>query len=237
MKIATAMAKTNKYAVSASGDSAEVVERPLGGLSVLVVDGQGSGQGAKRLSTAIVGRAAAMINDGARDGAVARTVHDWLFAQRQGKVSASLIILSVATDTDTLVITRSGNCPALVWTGSRVLSFEEQSPPLGFYRYSRPQVDQVDLRPGMAVAGFTDGILNAGSRNGKQMPFASWAELFSRACNQTLQPEDIAEAMLQHALELDDGRPGDDMTVIVMSLLDVAGGNVRRLRVEYPLGD
>ena len=89
----------------------------------------------------------------------------------------------------------------------------------------------------IAVVGFTDGILNAGSRNGKQMPFASWAELFSRACNQTLQPEAIAEAMLQHALELDDGRPGDDMTVIVMSLLDVAEGNVRRLRVEYPLGD
>ncbi len=237
MKIATAMAKTSKYAVSTSGDSAEVVERPLGGLSVLVVDGQGSGQGAKRLSTAIVGRAAAMINDGARDGAVARTVHDWLFAQRQGKVSASMIILSVATDTDTLVITRSGNCPALVWKQSRVLSFDEQSPPLGFYRYSRPQVDQVQLEPGMAVVGFTDGILNSGSRSGQQMPFSAWAECFSRACNQNMQPEDIAETLLQRALDLDDGRPGDDMTVIVMSLPDVPGDSIRRLRVEYPLGD
>lgn len=235
MRIAAAVAKTHKYAVKSGGDSAEVVERPLGGLSVLVVDGQGSGPGAKRLSIALAGRATSMINDGARDGAVARAVHDWLYAQRQGRVSATMTILSAATDTDTLVITRSGHCPAVVWTEGETKCYAEPGTPLGFYRYSRPLVDQVPLRPGMVAVSFSDGILSAGSRRRQQPTIGNWVSFVDATCRDTLQPEAVAEAVLQHALDLDDGRAGDDMTVIVLSLLDIPGDAIRRLRVEYPL--
>ena len=49
-EIQIAVAKTNKYASSESGDTVELVERPTGGFSVVLVDGQGSGQPAKTLS-------------------------------------------------------------------------------------------------------------------------------------------------------------------------------------------
>lgn len=235
MRIAAAVAKTHKYAVRSSGDSAEVVERPMGGLSVLVVDGQGSGSGAKRLSIALAGRAAAMINDGARDGAVARTAHDWLFAQHQGRVSATLTILSAATDTETLVITRSGNCPAVVWTGEETLCFDQIGTPLGFNRYSRPLVDQVPLQPGMVAVSFSDGIFAAGSRRDGAADIQRWAQLISMYCRQGCQPEAVAEYVLQEAMAMDQGRPWDDMTAIVLSLLNEPGDEIRRLRVEYPL--
>ena len=45
LTIDVAIAKTHKYASRDSGDTAEVVERPGGGLTLLVVDGQGSGRG------------------------------------------------------------------------------------------------------------------------------------------------------------------------------------------------
>src|SRR5918997_1197746 len=44
------IAKVAKYAVRDSGDTVEVVERPGGGISVVLVDGQGSGAAAKALS-------------------------------------------------------------------------------------------------------------------------------------------------------------------------------------------
>ena len=47
MEIQIAVAKTNKYASMESGDTLEVVERPNGGLSVVLSDGQTSGKGAK----------------------------------------------------------------------------------------------------------------------------------------------------------------------------------------------
>ena len=55
------IAKTNKYASRESGDTAELVERPAGGLSVVVVDGQGSGQAAKTLSLLISSKAVALL--------------------------------------------------------------------------------------------------------------------------------------------------------------------------------
>ena len=66
------IAKVNKYASRESGDTAEVVERPGGGISVVVVDGQGSGAAAKALSLMLTAKAITLLKEGVRDGAVAR---------------------------------------------------------------------------------------------------------------------------------------------------------------------
>ena len=47
MEIQLAVAKIAKYAMSESGDTVEVIERPHGGVSVVLVDGQRSGRSAK----------------------------------------------------------------------------------------------------------------------------------------------------------------------------------------------
>ena len=73
LKIDVAVVKTNKYASRESGDTVEIVERPGGGISVIMADGQGSG----------------------------RAANDFLFAMRNGQVSATLDILSVDLKTET----------------------------------------------------------------------------------------------------------------------------------------
>ena len=54
MEVQVAVAKINKYASSESGDTVEVVERPHGGLSIVVADGQRSGRSAKIISNIVV---------------------------------------------------------------------------------------------------------------------------------------------------------------------------------------
>lgn len=235
MKYSAAVAKTAKYAVSTGGDSADIIERPLGGLSGLVVDGQGSGKPAKTISSALAGRAASLISDGTRDGAVARAVHDWLFAQKHGRVSATISIISLASDTNTLVVTRSGNCPAFVFSPTQSKNFCAPSDPLGFYRYSRPLVDQVDLEAGLIAVSFSDGIINAGCRSGKNLSVEAWFEIVGSLCRTGIDSPALAEAILKEALALDDQRANDDMTVLVMGILDVPGDGIRRLNVQYPV--
>ena len=94
MEIQIAVAKTNKYAVSESGDTLEVVERPNGGVSVVLADGQTSGRGAKAISTMVVRKVISLLAEGVRDGAAARAASDYLYTERYGKVSATLNILS-----------------------------------------------------------------------------------------------------------------------------------------------
>ena len=80
MEVQIAVAKINKYAVSESGDTLEVVERPNGGLSVVLADGQSSGRGAKAISLLVVRKVIGLLAEGVRDGAAARAAD----AQGQG---------------------------------------------------------------------------------------------------------------------------------------------------------
>ena len=89
------VAKTEKYASRESGDTVELVERPSGGFTVVMIDGQGSGRAAKTLSLLLSSKAVALVKEGVRDGVVARATHDYLFAFRHGQVSATLDLLSI----------------------------------------------------------------------------------------------------------------------------------------------
>ena len=114
MEVQIAISKIKKYATSSSGDTAEVIERPNGGMSVVLADGQSSGRGAKWISTMVVRKVISLLAEGVRDGAAARAASDSLFTERKGKVSATLNILSVDMQTQSLVITRNNPAPVLL---------------------------------------------------------------------------------------------------------------------------
>ena len=94
LEIDVAVAKVGRHTAAESGDTLEMIERPGGGFSFVLVDGQGSGQAAKAISSLLSARAVGLIKDGVRDGAVARAIHDQLFAYRHGQVSATLTLLT-----------------------------------------------------------------------------------------------------------------------------------------------
>ena len=74
MEIQIAVAKTNKYAVTESGDTLEVVERPNGGLSVVLADGQTLGRGAKAVSMMVVRKVISLLAEGVRDSVEALAI-------------------------------------------------------------------------------------------------------------------------------------------------------------------
>src|SRR5438270_1307300 len=147
LDVQIAVVKTNKYASRESGDTVEVVERPHGGFSVVLADGQGSGQAAKKLSHLVTTKAVSMIKDGVRDGAVARSVHDYLFAYRGGKVSATLVMLSVDLATRTLVISRNSHCPVLLHRPGEqgVTAMDTPVNPIGIYAMTKPVMTELAL--------------------------------------------------------------------------------------------
>ena len=117
MEIQIAVAKVNKYAVSESGDTLEVVERPTGGLSVVLADGQTSGRGAKAVSLLVVRKVIGLMAEGVRDGAAARAASDALFADKAGKVTCTLNIASVDLHSKTIVLTRNNPVPVFICRG------------------------------------------------------------------------------------------------------------------------
>jgi serine phosphatase RsbU (regulator of sigma subunit) len=233
MEVKIAVSKVRKYATSNSGDTVEIVERPNGGLSVVMADGQSSGRGAKWISTLVVRKVITLLAEGVRDGAAARAASDSLFTERDGKVSSTLNILSVDKQTSTLVITRNNPAPVLLAEDENVHMLDAVSQPVGLYRDTRPIICEVSLQPGLTAVVFSDGLVHAGTRTGDSMDLIGCLQDLLEEEDPT--PELIADDLLQQAVNLDQGRPVDDITIVVLRVTSATGDLVRRMSVRLPL--
>lgn len=235
MELHVAVVKVGKYATPESGDTAELIERPKGGLSFVLVDGQRSGRGAKAVSNAVARKAVALLADGVRDGAAARAAHDYLYTLHSGKVSATLDIVSVDLVTRSVVISRNNHCPAFVVTPAGLQVLDQPSQPVGIYARTKPVVSELPIELGLVVIVYTDGLPGAGERKGRplrpQLP-----ELVRRlAAGGEQSAQAVADALLAAALEADEGRPGDDISILVLAVVPRQAGEARRLSVRVPL--
>lgn len=211
MELKIAVSKTNKYAVSESGDSVEITERPQGGMSVIMADAQGSGKSARTNSKLVVSRAASLIADGARDGAVARAVHDMMFALRDGRVSATLTIISVDLVSHTVVVCQNGGPPVFVLNEGVAMVFPASAPPIGVHRNMKPNVCEFPMQPGLAVLAMTDGIYAAGKNRGRPLTDEDFMGFLTAHGD---NPGFLADHVLEHCVARDDGRPSDDMSIM-----------------------
>jgi len=233
MEVQIAVAKVNKYAVSESGDTLEVVERPNGGLSVVLADGQSSGRGAKAISQMVVRKVIGLLAEGVRDGATARAASDALFTDKQGKVISTLNIASFDLSSGTIVLTRNNPAPMYVCRDERIDCLEEESIPLGTSRNVRPLITEIAIEPGLIIIIYTDGLTHAGKRRG--VPMDVGATIRSVLEDQDPTPQTLADSLLAQAVSLDENRPADDISVLVLKVAARTGDNVRRMTVRLPI--
>lgn len=232
MEVQIGVAKINKYASSESGDTLEVVERPGGGLSVVLADGQRSGKSAKLISNMVVRKVISLLAEGVRDGAAARAASDYLFTHRNGKVQSTLNILSIDLQSKSLVITRNNPSPVLFSLDGEIHILDEESQPVGLYRNTRPVITELDLNSGLMVAIFSDGLPFAGHRKGEALDIV---DAFRQLVDSGAKPQKIADGLMAEAFSREESRPGDDISVVVLGVLPKEGDQVRRMWVRLPL--
>lgn len=233
MEAYIAVAKTGKYASSESGDTVEMVERPAGGISLVLVDGQRSGKAAKVISNLVARKALSLLAEGVRDGAAARAASDYLYTARAGKVMATLNILSIDLLSSTMVITRNNPAPVFIIEAGELRQLNEPVDPVGVRRGIRPQITEIALNRGLTAICYTDGISYAGDRNGS--PFDVEGFIRKLMKEEETAPQSWADALLEEAYQLDNRRPVDDMSVVVASILPKGKDDVRRLSARMPL--
>jgi len=233
MEVQIAVAKVNKYAISESGDTLEVVERPNGGLSVVLADGQTSGRGAKAVSQLVVRKVISLLAEGVRDGAAARAASDALYTEKQGKVICTLNIASVDLHSGTIVLARNNPSPIFICRGDQIDRRDEESIALGISRNVRPLITEIPVEPGLMIVIYTDGLTHAGERRGQPMDVEETLRFLMDDHNSS--PQALADSLLAQAISLDDNRPADDISVLVLKVSARMGDNVRRMTVRLPI--
>jgi len=235
MEIEVAVTKVGKWATSQSGDTLEMIERPHGGFSFVLVDGQRSGRAAKAISNLVARKAISELAEGVRDGAAARAAHDYLYTYRGGKVSATLNILSVDLVTETLVLSRNSQCPIIVvLPGQGMKLLDEPVTPIGTRRRTKPSITELPLKAGTFAVVYTDGLERAGGRSTRVFDIPKAVEELVGQAEMTA--DRIAESLLERALALEEGRPRDDISVLVLRVTERQVKNAaRRLTLRVPL--
>ncbi len=234
MELQVAVAKVSKYAVRESGDTLEMIERPHGGLSFVLVDGQHTGHGAKQVSNLVAHKAIALLAEGVRDGAAARAAHDYLYTHYDGKVSAELQIVSIDLVSKTIVISRNSHCPAIVGDARGIRLLDQPSEAIGVHRRMKPVIAELPLEQDASVVVFTDGVLDAGVKYGQSLDVIALVE--TQLADPTTGAQALANAILARAVELDRGRAGDDTSVLVVRVVPRTDADpARRLAVRFPI--
>ncbi len=117
-----------------------------------------------------------------------------------------------------LIYVNGGHNPPILLRGAEVLRLEKGGPPIGLFRFSRYEQDEIDLLPGDLLVLFTDGISEAENSSEEEWGEAALIET-ARACSRFAPAETISRIM-RAADAFASGAPQhDDMTLVVARVL------------------
>jgi len=233
MEIRIAVSKIDKFGSGNSGDTVEVIERPNGGISVVMADGQINAKDHKSISTLVSHRVIDHISHGVRDGAAIRATNSRIFAEHQGNVRADLNVISVDLQTNTILISRNNPVPVFLIDEEKVECLDTESDPIGWQEEITPSIVELRIRPNMAIIAFSDGVFFAGRENQQKTDICTIIEGLIE--EQEPFAQEIADFLLSRSIRLDDGRPKDDMSVIVLLVSPESNDIIRRMNVSFTI--
>jgi serine phosphatase RsbU (regulator of sigma subunit) len=128
----------------------------------------------------------------------------------------------------------------------QVSLLDEPSEAVGIRSWTKPVITELPISSDTYVLAFTDGLVHAGRRYGRSLDVSGLiCELLSQVEDQgrgCVPAQLLADAILDRALEAEQGRPSDDISVVVVAILPVilpaaqeSGRGIRRMSVRFPI--
>jgi serine phosphatase RsbU (regulator of sigma subunit) len=235
MEIRIAVAKIDRSGSGTSGDTVETIERPNGGLSVVLADGQIQGKNQKSISTMVSHRVIDHISEGVRDGAAIRATSNSIYTEYQGAIQANLNIVSADLQTNTILVSRNNPVPVFLINNEQVDCLSTESKPIGRHAEIVPTIVELPIQPGMVVIVFSDGVFHAGRKDQTNLDICTTIEALIE--EQEPSAQEIADFLLNRAMRLDEGHPQDDMSVVVLLVSPQSSDHIRRMNLTMRIDE
>lgn len=234
MELQATIAKVDRFSSAEHGDKVEIIERPRGGISIIMAEGKLSGRRSKAIAMKVVHSVMTLIANGLHDGAASRAVLSNISEEHQGKAQVSLSIISCDLESHSIVITKNNEIPVLTVFGGST-DFLRFDSAIDTDHCCSPSVFQFEIEEGRSFVLVSDGILQAGKQYDQPLDLRVSVESLFEDDEPTVQ--EIAEAVLKQAISQDLGRPRDDMTVTVLRISPSPSTSIRRECVTLPIPD
>lgn len=197
-----------------SGDSHSFLQLEHGQYMMALSDGMGAGEKAAPQSRSVIKLLELFMESGLRSDAAITMVNSLLETGCDRVVSATVDLCSVDLFSGKASFLKLGAVCSAIKRRGKVETVVVSSVPIGLVNepYDAQACSVVDrfLEEDDEIILFTDGVLEAFKSKGH-----SEADFFNYIENlRTLNPQTLAEAILNLALAACDGKPKDDMTVL-----------------------
>ena len=203
--VLTGVAQASKGEVS--GDSHSFQGLKDGRYMLMLSDGMGSGEAARRESTATVSLAENFFQAGFDDSVVFDTINRLLILKGDEEMFSTVDLCMLDLKTGQASFTKIGSEPSYVFAGSEVRTITPGSLPIGILDEVTPVSTHMSLHRDDMIVMISDGI--------SSVIRTSAEEWFSDIPKENAQ--ETADAILAKALS--GGAPADDMTVMVSRIV------------------
>ncbi len=235
MELQIGMAKTAKSGAEDSAETADVVERPSGGgYSVIVCDGLIAGKNSKSISFFVANKISALISEGVRDSTAIRATSDQLFTIYGGSAQSLMNIVSVDLNTDTVVVSRNNPNPVYYYSHGQFTEWSNDSRAIGTSKHIQPSITEIPIQCGSILVIASDGVFSAGAQYGHEIDIPMLILAMVDDQN-TTNSQAIADFIMSQAIQLDQGSPQNDMSIMVMRIVDNKNSNLRRFTYSLPI--
>lgn len=199
--IATAV----KNGESASGDTHSVIKITERSFLSVLSDGMGSGEYAKRVSSTAISLIEAFYKAQMPENTIIDTINKLITFNRDERF-ACIDMAAINLDTGRANFIKIGSPVAIILSGAECKVLESTGIPLGILDSLKPTVSTYLLKDGDVIIFMSDGITSA---------FNSTPELcdFLRSAPK-LNPQNLADCILNEAKSRQNGIISDDMTVL-----------------------
>ncbi len=212
----TKIAKNNASKASVSGDSYTVGERKNTYFNALS-DGMGIGLKANKESAAAISVLEKCLEAGFNEEIILKTINSMLVLKSNDEIFTTLDISLLDLYSGKLQLIKTGAASTFIKRKDRVEVISSQSLPVGILKDVDFQGYETYLEDGDFLIMMSDGLLEANTQTEEK---ERWMKDVIKNID-TMNPETMANGILQISEEVSNGAIKDDMTVLVTKMWKV----------------
>lgn len=210
-KVNSAVAQVAREEVS--GDSLKIMTLKEGKELIVLSDGMGVGEKALEESSTAVKLLEDLLDSGFTKELALKTINSVLLLRARSETFTTLDMLMIDLYTGDVDFIKTASAPSFIKRGKKVQAVSSSSLPMGILDDVEVASEKKRLLANDIILMISDGVLEVS----RQHHGETWIPRLLGQISE-IDPQSIAQLVINRALSMAQGKPTDDMTVICLKL-------------------